>query len=360
MPDASTFVSVLPLLSYVKVVPGSEVSWLEALYTSTDTQLCIAWAHADRLFRIFAAVGVDMNWIAEHFGSVNPRLPAETGFAKDDYISDVAHPERISELTFWLAMCAYASKHGLHLDEGLRATISHFIESEPARIVEVMCDLSLGSDAMGSIMRNGGQAAWLSIFSDELRGQLSPVALRPQILAATESVRSQPSDISGWSVIHAIVRDGSLPVDLVRSFREALLATNLPVLHDNNTQAALMAAIISSRSAGPLGEEVVGHIREQIIALARAWNRSSHQSPMEIDYAVGALLSAAFYLYGRGDAIVRAQRFAEIARLLEEMVLQWPALLERTQVMVDRLIEGLPNADSRWLWQLQVKLRALR
>ena len=78
------------------------------------------------------------------------------------------------------------------------------------------------------------------------------------------------------------------------------------------------------------------------------------------DQAKEMILSAAFQLFADSEEGHGASRFAQIAPVLEELVAEWPALADSCQSFVDRLIEGLPTADSRWLWQLQVKLRALR
>jgi hypothetical protein len=71
-----------------------------------------------------------------------------------------------------------------------------------------------------------------------------------------------------------------------------------------------------------------------------------------------ALLSATLYLYSQGDSN-EERRLSEVAKLADDLVQQWPSLLDKCQGLVNRLVEGLPNKDSRWFWQLQVKLRAL-
>ena len=70
----------------------------------------------------------------------------------------------------------------------------------------------------------------------------------------------------------------------------------------------------------------------------------------------GQLLSAAFYLYSRG---VSANRYLEIANLLSEISRRWPEIALHSKKMVDRLVEEIPNSDSRHLWKLQVELRRL-
>jgi hypothetical protein len=81
----------------------------------------------------------------------------------------------------------------------------------------------------------------------------------------------------------------------------------------------------------------------------------------EVEQAANVLISAAFYLVDRSGGDLRdGNRFATIAQLIDEMVQSWPTLVDRCQFLVDKLVEGLPNADSRWLWQLQIKLRAMR
>jgi hypothetical protein len=70
----------------------------------------------------------------------------------------------------------------------------------------------------------------------------------------------------------------------------------------------------------------------------------------------GQLLSATFYLYSRG---MSANRYLEIANLLSEINRRWPEIALDSKKMVDRLVEEIPNSNSRHLWKLQVELRRL-
>lgn len=151
----------------------------------------------------------------------------------------------------------------------------------------------------------------------------------------------------------------SLPTELGPILREGLLATDLLALHRKDANAALIAAIVSAQHAVALGPDVGAHVRVQLLALAGEWNRRSDASEDEIERAANVFVSAAFYLLGteiRSDD----NRFQRVAELLYQLVQMWPAIVNRCQFLVDRLVEGLPNPDSRFFWQVQVKLRSVR
>lgn len=345
----------------VLCVFANDLCYVEAFrQMPVSIRLCVVWSHADRLFRILANASADIDWIRDDFGNWSARLPAEVGFAEEAYTTDVAHPRQISGLKFALAGCAYVSEQGSLLDEDLRKIISEFVEAQPAHIVEIMRDLSLNPDALESILRHDGHAAWLSVFTPGLQERLSLATLRPQIVAAIDAIRSGQADLAEWFALNAIVHEAPFPGDLVPALREALLRTDLALLHRKNSHAGLLAAIVSAQHAGRLDHDVIDHMRAQLVALAKTWSQDLSRPASEVEHAGGVLLSAAFYLFSRAETDGSVRRYACVAQLLDEMVKQWPTLLDRSQLLVDRLIEGLPNADARWLWQLQVKLRAAR
>jgi hypothetical protein len=258
------------------------------------------------------------------------------------------------------ASVSYASEDGALLDDALKNAISLFIESDRLRLFVIMRDLSLTPDALGSILRYDGRASWLSVFTSALQNEISPSELRSHLVSAIEGIRSGQAELAEWVFVRGTLSDDPVPDELTASLREALLATNFVFLHEKNPHAAILAAIVSTQHAGRLGKDVVDHVRGQLVALVQTMAKEKKESSENIEHARETLVSATFYLYSLIDLDGTGRRIEEIARLLEELAHYWPAFLENSHSFIERLVEGLPNKDSRWLWKLQIKLRTLR
>jgi hypothetical protein len=327
----------------------------------TDLRLCIVWAHGDRVFRIIANAGANLEWVRDHFGHWSSKLPAEVAFTDGEYATDVCNPRRLSKTAFTLSGLAYAFGFGTDLTDQLSSVVAQFFESDPSKLISVMRDVGLAPDALRSILRHEGQSAAVLALSPDQRERFAPATLMPQVVAAIDRIQSGEAELTEWGVLTTIVHDNALPEDVAPRLRDALLRADFVSLHKKNSTAALLAVMFSAQHASRIGADVVGHVRSQLLALVDAWRETPSASANEVEQAANVLISAAFYLVDRtGGDSQDGDRFATIAQLLDEMVQSWPALVDRCQFLVDRLVDGLPNADSRWLWQLQVKLRAMR
>jgi tetratricopeptide (TPR) repeat protein len=341
---------------------GNDLCHVEAFRRlPTDVRLCVVWAHGDRVFRIIANAGASMEWVRDHFGHWSSRLPAEIAFTDSEYATDVSNPKRLDETAFTLSGVAYAFGFGADLTDQLISIVSQFVESDPSKLIAVMRDFGLAPDALGSISRYEGQTAALLALSPDLRERFAPATLMPQVVAAIDRIQSGEAELTEWGVLNAVVHDYALPEDVAPRLRDAILRVDFVRLHKGSSAAALLAAIFAAQHAGRLGVDVARHIRSQLLALVGAWREMPSASAKEVEQAANVLISAAFYLVDRSEGDSQeGNRFGAIAQLLDEMVQSWPALVERCQFLIDKLVDGLPNADSRWLWQFQVKLRAMR
>ena len=240
--------------------------------------------------------------------------------------------------------------------------MSGFVQSAPAIHLEIIRDLTLSPNVLNCILCRDSRPGWQSVLTDELRETVRPEVLRPQMSAAAEAIRSGKAGLTEWAFMHAVVDDDPVPRDLSECLREGLLMLDLRALQEKDRTAALLAAVWSAQHAAALGDDVLSHVRSQLIALAEGANREIPQ-PRHGDVERAeqmTLLSAALYLYGRWDSSRGGGRFDKIGELLDRMVHYWPSLIDQTRLLVERLVDGLPNSESRWLWRLQVKLRAAR
>jgi len=318
---------------------------------SIEHRLCAVWLHSDRIFRTLANAGVDEVWISDHFKRSENRLPEEIVFADRAYSADIAHPRRVTWTGLLLAGIAYALQ-GSALDSSLQEEISQYLAADIRRMMELMRDTSLGTDATTSFLRFEGAAAWLSVLNTEDSENLSPRALRSLVSQALDRVAD--GDQQQIAVAHAVIFDQQVPDELAPSLQRAILSLDLVSLKATNPQAAPLAAVFAAQHAGRIGEEIVAHVRSQLVLLAAAWAGDlDENSPKNSIF----LLSAAYYLYAD---LEEKERFPAVVKLIEEMVDKWPKSAEGFLEAVDRLAEGLSNSESRLFWPLQVKLRAIR
>jgi len=318
-------------------------------------RLAIIWAHADRLFRIMVQARVPSEWIKDHFNQMVLRLSPEVVGGEEAYTTDVANPDRIEEWPLTLSLIAYASNNGRFVDAATIASLSERSVSEKPNILALFTDLTLAPDSMGSFLQSGDNTNWGSILTPSLVESIASFRSLANLTEAVAHVGSGDEN-DGWMVLQAVIRDLPIPAGLQETIRTALLNVDLVTLFEKNPALGAIAMAFATQHAPHLGADVVERVRNELLALAEAIARKEPQERKVEDNLQGALVSAAFYLYSRGAC---KNRYERIAALLEALVARWPSLADHCRRMVDILVVGLPNSESRLLWRLQVKLRAI-
>ena len=343
-------------------VCADDLSYVEAFrMLPVDIRLCVAWSHADRVFRILRNGGLDPNLMKGHFEGWDSRLPTGVAFADDGYAMDVASPGRLMPLHIALAGCSYAFDDGALVNESFKTMVSDFVQADSAMHVTVMRDLTLSPNVLNCILCRDGRPGWLSVLTDDLREKVRPEVLRPLVTAAVDSICSGHGGPAEWGLVAMVLHDDPIPSNLSDRVRKGLLMLDLDALHKKDQPTALVAALWSAQHAVALGDDVLSHVRSQLIALATVRGQENPQpGPNGVGVSEQMLLSAAMCLYYKVDSSGGGGRFAKIGDLLGSMIDRWPALIEQAHRVVETLIEGLPNSEGRWLWRLQVKLRAAK
>ena len=94
-----------------------------------------------------------------------------------------------------------------------------------------------------------------------------------------------------------VVHDDPIPGDLAERMRKGLLMLDLEALHEKDRPTALVAALWSAQHAAALGDDVLSHVRSQLIALATVRGRESPQpsqndvEEIRTDVVVGCYVS---------------------------------------------------------------------
>ncbi len=335
-------------------VCANELAHVEAFRRlPAEVRLAVVWAHGDRVFRILVNARASEEWIRNQFGHWSDRLPAEVAFADTAYLTESCHPRNLDLLPFSLDAAAYALGE-TDADASFRSDVSQWIEAEPARLLALLQQAGWRPDSVGSLLAAGEAPPRLGLVTLELAGRVNPVTLMAQVEAAIAAIPTGELK-HAWVVLRAVVNDQVLPDHLVDGVRAAVDSLDLAVLCQDDVQVATTAAVFVAQHAGRLGAGSVDRVRGQLVELARECERT-HVSE---EHALQVLLSCPFYLFNEADSD-EASRFKRVADLLEEIVFACPATRDRAQHLLDRLVEGLPNEHARFLWGLQVKLRALR
>jgi hypothetical protein len=274
---------------------------------------------------------------------------------EEAYITDVANPDRVEEWPLTLSLIAYASNNGRIIDDSMIDVLSERSISERPNILTLFTDLTLSPDAMGSFLRSEGNVNWNSILAPSLLKNIVPSRDLSNLGDAVAHVGSGDEN-DGWLTLQAVIRDQSIPTELKDAIRKTLLEIDLVSLFEKNPNIATIALAFATQHAAHLGLDVIERVRKELVALAETIAQKAPPEPGEGPDLHGAIVSAAFYLYSRGGS---NNRYEMIAALLEDLVARWPGLAGHCKKMVDMLVDGLPNGESRLLWRLQVKLRAI-
>jgi hypothetical protein len=318
-------------------------------------RLAIIWAHADRLFRVMMQAAVPPEWISDHFNQMVLRLSPELVGGEEAYITDVANPDRIEEWALTLSLIAYASSNGRIIDDLMIDALSVRSISEKPNTLTLFTDLTLAPDAMGSFLRSEGTANWNSILAPSLLENIVSFRDLSNLGDAVAHVGSGDEN-DGWLTLQAVIRDQPIPMELKDVIRRTLLEIDLVSLFEKDRNIATIAMAFATQHAAHLGVDVVERVRKELVALAETIAQKTPLEPGAGTDLHDAIVSAAFYLYSRGAS---DNRYEMIAALLEDLVASWPGLAGHCKKMVDMLVDGLPNNESRLLWRLQVKLRAV-
>jgi len=344
-------------------VPGG--GWLEVLkyfarefwYVNAfrslekDIRLAVVWSHADRVFRVMAQAGVDLGWIKTRFSQMSWKLTPEFVSGEEGYVTDIANPDRLQEWPLTLALIAYASEYGLHLESEIKTALSQRCLSESGKLTPLFRDLSLSPNAMASMLCPA-QDSWIDILEPQLVASVSAFQSIPNLRTLIGTIDPEDGN-DGWLALFSVVSDLPVPTELTEDVRQALLRADFLKLYERDAKVAMLAIAFAAQHASHFGREVIENTRGWLLEFADAFHG---RGPTTEEAVKGQLLSAAFSLYSREANV---DRYRELASLMSQIIQRWPEIASYTKIMVDRMVEEIPNSDSRHLWRLQVELRRL-
>lgn len=319
-----------------------------------DVRLAVVWAHGDRIYRILVNGHASEEWVRDEFGRWSDRLPAQVAFADAAYLDEACHPKNIDLLPFALDAASYAFG-STRADATFCSEVSAWIEADPVRLLALLQQAGLRPDSLDSVLGPSAAPPRLRLLTTDLGDRVKPETLFAQVEAALAVIPSGESR-QAWVVLRAVINDQVLPDALVDGVRAALSSLDLAALSRDDAQVATTAAVFAAQHAARIGPDCVDLVGAELVRLASELG----QAAVRDERVLQSLLSCPFYLFEEAAPAEAGSRFKRIADLLEEFIHVCPAIRDRAQYLLDRLVEGLPNEHARLLWALQVKLRALR
>jgi len=315
-----------------------------------DVRLAVVWSHADRIFRVMAQARVDLEWIKTRFSGMSWKLTPEFVSGEESYVTDIANPDRLQEWPLTLALIAYSSENGLHLEPGRKAALSQRSLQEPGKMTPLLRDPSLSPNAMGSMLCPVPND-WSGILEQQVVANISAFHSTSNLRALIGAGGFEDGN-DVWLALLAVVGDLPVPIELSEDVREALLRADFLKLYERDAKIGMLAIAFAAQHAAHFGKEAIEKVGGWLLQLAEAFHRRG-ESEEEVK---GQLLSAAFSLYSRE---INVDRYRQLAKVTAQIIQRWPGIASYAKIMVDRMVEEIPNGDSRHLWSLQVELRRL-
>jgi hypothetical protein len=223
--------------------------------------------------------------------------------------------------------------------------------SDSSKTTSLFGNVEGASNVLGSVLRFNDEGSWTTVLEPQIVGIISSFRSASNLRELVSRTGSD-GEADGWLGLQAVIGDLPVPTELSEDIRKALENTDFVELYRKNSRVAMLAVSFAANHAAYFGKEIIDKVRERLLKFAVAF----HEGQVIADDTVQwQLLSAAYSLYSRGGS---AGRYREISSLLSQVVKRWPGIADHCKRMVDRLVEGTPNSDSRHLWKLQVELRS--
>jgi tetratricopeptide (TPR) repeat protein len=319
---------------------------------ASATRLLTIWSHVSRLQRIFVARHVDLSWVENNFGNDWNRLPAELFGDQSEFWRDVSHPSRVEPSRLLASLVYYATVNGNRLQSSVQEQLMRAVGVGSGQFVDLLFDASHEPDAIGSILSES--SGWLSALDDDTRS-LCLAARHPDTPKQIAEQLMNGGDPILWAHLHSVVKTGKIPDDAKEDMRTLLLTSDLGTLYNTSPHTAPLALSFAASHAGELGQGIVDKVRRTLLELAS--ESTSQPESSRASKKEEMILSAALYLY-RGMTSAESP-FRLIGELWLELARISHVCADLSRGMVDRLIEALPNSDSRHLWKLQVYIRSV-
>jgi hypothetical protein len=326
-----------------------------ARQVSTELRLALVWTHADRVYRILLARGLDPEWIREAFSDTEHPVGHDFLFPDPRYANDVAAPRHVGVESFSLAALTaigtsedLASEVAAHVSD----VFGRFADDQRWRVVRaMMADEEGATNVLGSWL--APQREWLPLVPGTIRDELTREAVTATIRNACEGILAKDDERKHWSSLRAAI-GSSPPSSETLAVVEALMA-QVEVTDYLSRDVLLVAVAVSLMSSLSryFQQATREHLEKQLVALA-AKISTTRLTDDERDALSNSICDALLSCAWSHETDTRAAAFAA---LLLELAEKAPDVFERNPWIVLRLCEMLPPHAARHFWRVRELMR---
>lgn len=332
---------------------------------SVPVRLAMTWAHASKLQNFLDVPGLKLQEFIENLwrllqSQVNPnRLNRNV-----EFWNDVLHPHRFDRIVIavhGLASLLQDKSSEVLSQTGVIDRIQAFavktVEQHRVPDPQLFRDSMLARDSLRSIL-GGDRGDCLSrIFGSELAQYLSSASLKTIIEGAIQNLESNPTDLTQWSWLIAVVGDLPIYEDLRNPLKQIIAESNIATWFKLNPNLGLLALDVASNQINYIGDEEVHiYLESQLLSLMRLMAEEAQDNINE--NVTTQLMETIFRLS------VKPENPRETSQHMTDLMIRavniWQKLAD-TQIYAGlfKLIQDLPTEQLHGFWKAFLYLRAL-
>jgi hypothetical protein len=322
---------------------------------TTDLRLALVWTHADRVYRILLARGLDPEWIREAFSDTEHPIAHDFVFPDPRYANDLAAPRHVAIESFSLAALA-AIGTSEDVASEMAAEVSNVFERLPDnqrwRVVRAMlADEEGATNVLGSWL--APQRKWLPLVPASFHDELTHEAVTATIRSACEGILAKDNEKKHWSSLRAAIGPHPPSPETLAAVDALMAQVEVADYLGRDVLLAAVAVNLMSSLSRYFRQDTREHLQRQLVALAATISKTrltDDERGALSSSVLDALLSCAW----SQETDTRAATLAAVLLELEEKA---PDVFGKSPWFVLRLCEMLPPQAARHFWRVRELMR---
>ncbi len=332
---------------------------------SVSVKLAMTWAHASKLQNYLDIPGLKLQEFIENLWEfVQVQVNSDRLNRNPEFWNDVLHPQRFDRIVIavhGLAFLLQDKPSEVLTQTGVIERIQAFalktVDEHRVPNPQLFRDPMLAQDSLRSILGGDRGHCLALFFGSELAQHLESASLKAIIAGAIQNLESDPTDLTQWSWLNAVVGDLPIYDDLRDSLKQVVAESNIAIWFKLRSDLGLLALDIASNQIHHIGDEgVQAHLENQLLSLVRILAEDEENINENV---IAQLIETIFRLSIKPGNPFETSKHA--ADLMIRTVNTWQKLAD-THIYTGlfKLIQELPTEQLHGFWQAFLYLRALR
>lgn len=322
---------------------------------ATDLRLALVWTHADRVYRILLARGLEPEWIREAFSDTEHPVAHDFVFPDPRYANDLAAPRHVGVESFSLAALAAIGSSEVVASE-MAADVSDVFDrlgdNQRWRVVRAMlADEEGATNVLGSWL--APQRKWLPLVPASFHDELTHEAVTATIRSACEGILAKDNEKKHWSSLRAAIGSHPPSSETLAAVEALMAQAEVADYLGRDVLLAAVAVNLMSSLSRYLRQDTRDHLHRQLVALAAKISKT-RLTDDERDALSSSVLDALLSCAWSQETDTRAATLASVLLELEEKA---PDVLGKSPWFVLRLCEILPPQAARHFWRVRELMR---